>query len=213
MQLWEKKRENHEERPRERQKKCKRQKEEGEKRPVEPICAFSLSSVSVPLPYPDRSPFSLVVSFPLEPATGGGVAPSVKPATGFYSRMSIFRQLEPTLHATKAPTHSLRCWRERKKGRKARQRCPWFVRCRVWERMQRGETGKSTGANATPSGKPNTKRIKSPFIKASWRVLQNSLRRFYRKSITLRAQFCFLSTLLSKIFFHPISAFWETYEK
>ena len=36
--------------------------------------------------------------------------------------MSIFRQLKPTRHATKAPsTYSLRGWRERKKGRKTRQ--------------------------------------------------------------------------------------------
>ena len=121
MQLWEKKRKKGKRargRDGERVRKKKIEDEREGDSLVEPM-PFSLR----------RSLFSLILTvysfspsvFPAGTAIGAEWAPSVKLATGFYSRMSIFRQLKPTRHATKAPTYSLRGWRERKKGRKTRQ--------------------------------------------------------------------------------------------
>lgn len=57
------------------------------------------------------------------------VSPSVDPATGFYSRMSIFRQLEPTRRVTKGSGFTAVAVRERKKKRSGALRlCVRFIR-------------------------------------------------------------------------------------
>jgi hypothetical protein len=129
---------------------------------TDPASAFSLR-FSFPFPSHCRSPRSLR-SAPLAPSFGREkerdrknrgrpgekerVSPSVDPATGFYSRMSIFRQLEPTRRVTKGSGPYSRCHsRARKKKRSGALRL-----CAFYKRMHSARRRKGAPARTGIAG-------------------------------------------------------------